>query len=136
MWAEGWIAMRRHDGGKVEVFRITGARTALAEDVRARQRRYVIAMLIRSLAVVLAIVLWDVERYVAVAALALGLLLPYVAVVIANGGRERPQALPETFVVAPWNAGVPLALPADGSAGPAGREASMPAAGEERASSR
>ncbi|MGY6021822.1 DUF3099 domain-containing protein [Streptomyces spinosirectus] len=103
--------MYEQRGGSGQVFRITGARTALAEDVRGRQRRYLIAMTVRTLSVVLAIVLWDVERYVAMAALVLGLLLPYIAVVIANAGRERPPALPATFVVAPRDARPPAALP-------------------------
>jgi hypothetical protein len=101
-----WTVMHRHDGGKAQVFRITGARTALAEDVRGRQRRYVMAMVVRTLAVVLAIVLWD------------------VAVVIANAGREQPPSLPATIVVTPWDAVVPAALPAGTSAGPASRDAS------------
>ncbi|MEU6817639.1 DUF3099 domain-containing protein [Streptomyces sp. NPDC046860] len=84
-----------------EIFRITGARTGLAEDVRGRQRRYVISMAIRTLSVILAASLWNVERYVAIVALVLGALLPYVAVVIANAGRERPPSLPSTFVVMP-----------------------------------
>ncbi|BDH04489.1 MULTISPECIES: DUF3099 domain-containing protein [Streptomyces] len=84
-----------------EVFRITGARTGLAEDVRGRQRRYVISMSVRTLSVILAASLWNVERYVAIVALVLGALLPYVAVVIANAGRERPQSLPSTFVAMP-----------------------------------
>ncbi|RZU28375.1 DUF3099 family protein [Streptomyces sp. BK022] len=84
-----------------EVFRITGARTGLAEDVRGRQRRYVISMSIRTVSVILAASLWNVERYVAIVALVLGAALPYIAVVIANAGRERPQSLPSTFVVTP-----------------------------------
>ncbi|MFF0380932.1 DUF3099 domain-containing protein [Streptomyces sp. NPDC004286] len=84
-----------------EVFRITGARTGLAEDVRGRQRRYVISMSVRTVSVILAASLWNVERYVAIVALVLGALLPYVAVVIANAGRERPQSLPSTFVAMP-----------------------------------
>ncbi|MFD8261249.1 DUF3099 domain-containing protein [Streptomyces griseoluteus] len=84
-----------------EVFRITGARTGLAEDVRGRQRRYVISMSIRTVSVILAVSLWNVERYVAIVALVLGAALPYIAVVIANAGRERPQSLPSTFVVTP-----------------------------------
>ncbi|GGZ91112.1 membrane protein [Streptomyces spiroverticillatus] len=84
-----------------EVVRITGARQGLAEDVRGRQRRYVISMAIRTVAVILAAVLWNVERPVAIVALALGVLLPYVAVVIANGGRENAKPLPSTFVPAP-----------------------------------
>ncbi|OPF84069.1 hypothetical protein VT50_0202425 [Streptomyces antioxidans] len=91
--------MRKH--GDAEVFRITGARQGLADDVRGRQRRYVISMSVRTLAVVLAAVLWNVERHVAVVALVLGAVLPYVAVVIANAGRENATSLPTTFVPTP-----------------------------------
>ncbi len=41
-------------GGKAQVFRITGARQGLEEDVRGRQRRYVISMSIRTVSVILA----------------------------------------------------------------------------------
>ncbi|MFJ6013666.1 DUF3099 domain-containing protein [Streptomyces sp. NPDC092952] len=92
------MVRKRSDG---EVFRITGARQGLADDVRGRQRRYVISMSVRTLSVVLAATLWNVERYVAIVALALGMLLPYVAVVIANAGRETPRSLPSTFIPAP-----------------------------------
>lgn len=91
--------MQKRSGG--EVFRITGARQGLADDVRGRQRRYVISMSVRTLAVILAVVLWDVERPVAVVALVLGILLPYVAVVIANAGRENAPSLPSTYVRPP-----------------------------------
>jgi hypothetical protein len=85
----------------VEVFRITGARQGLADDVRGRQRRYIISMSVRTVSVVLAATLWNVERHIAVVALVLGLLLPYVSVVIANAGRENAPSLPSTFVTAP-----------------------------------
>ncbi|ATL26743.1 DUF3099 domain-containing protein [Streptomyces formicae] len=91
--------MRKRSGA--EVFRITGARQGLAEDVRGRQRRYVISMSIRTLSVVAAATLWNVERHVALVALVLGVLLPYISVVIANAGRESNPALPSTFVPAP-----------------------------------
>ncbi|MER7350152.1 DUF3099 domain-containing protein [Streptomyces aurantiacus] len=84
-----------------EVFRITGARQGLADDVRGRQRRYVISMSVRTVSVIAAAVLWNVERHVALVALVLGILLPYVAVVIANAGRENAPSLPSTFVPAP-----------------------------------
>ncbi len=84
-----------------EVIRITGARQGLTEDVRGRQRRYVISMSVRTVSVVLAAVLWNVERHVAIVALVLGVLLPYVAVVIANAGRENATSLPTTFVPMP-----------------------------------
>jgi hypothetical protein len=46
------------------------------------------------------------------AALALGVLLPYAAVVIANAGRGRPSAPTAMFVIGPWDTAVPSALPA------------------------
>ncbi|MFI2373017.1 DUF3099 domain-containing protein [Streptomyces sp. NPDC018833] len=91
--------MHRHGG--TEVFRITGARQGLADDVRGRQRRYVISMSVRTVAVILAAVLWNVERHVAVVALVLGILLPYISVVIANAGRESAPTPPATFVPTP-----------------------------------
>ncbi|MFJ8196313.1 DUF3099 domain-containing protein [Streptomyces sp. NPDC096152] len=119
---------KQHGGGSVQVFRITGARTGLQEDVRARQRRYVISMSIRTVSVILAVVLWSVERYVAVVALVLGLVLPYIAVVVANAGRERAPSLPSTFVTTPMrtmispprtNDGSAASDPEDGAADPA-----------------
>ncbi|CAL9613532.1 hypothetical protein SUDANB178_05646 [Streptomyces sp. enrichment culture] len=95
------MVMRKQHGGGVQVFRITGARTGLAEDVRGRQRRYVISMSVRTVSVILAASLWNVERYVAIVALVLGAVLPYIAVVVANAGRERPPSLPSTFVTTP-----------------------------------
>ncbi|OIJ66162.1 DUF3099 domain-containing protein [Streptomyces mangrovisoli] len=92
---------KQRGGGGAQVFRITGARTGLAEDVRGRQRRYVISMSIRTVSVVLTAALWNVERPVAIVTLVLGALLPYVAVVVANAGRERPPSLPSTFVSVP-----------------------------------
>ncbi|MFD8801975.1 DUF3099 domain-containing protein [Streptomyces atroolivaceus] len=113
--------MRKQSG--TEVFRITGARQGLADDVRGRQRRYIISMSVRTVSVVLAATLWNVERHVAVVALALGVLLPYVAVVIANAGRENVPSLPSTFVTAPMRPALgaaPAAGPAEPVAEPAG----------------
>ncbi|GAA2429289.1 DUF3099 domain-containing protein [Streptomyces lavendulocolor] len=91
--------MRKH--GSDEVFRITGARQGLADDVRGRQRRYVISMSVRTVAVIAAASLWNVQRQVAIVALVLGAVLPYVAVVIANAGRESAPPQPQSFVPAP-----------------------------------
>ncbi|WP_425835489.1 DUF3099 domain-containing protein [Streptomyces fractus] len=92
---------KRKDNGGAEVFRITGARQGLADDVRGRQRRYIISMSVRTVSVILTAVLWNVERHVAIVTLVLGVLLPYVAVVFANAGRENAPSLPSTFVPAP-----------------------------------
>lgn len=84
----------RHD----DVVRITGARSSLTDDVRGRQRRYVISMLVRTVCVILAVTLWHVNVWLAWIALAGAALLPYIAVVIANGGRENARNLPAPFV--------------------------------------
>ncbi len=88
----------RRGGQSGEVYRITGAPVSLSDDVRGRQRRYVVSMLIRTVAVVLTLVLWNVSRPLAVVALVLGAVLPYVAVVMANAGRENASSLPGTAV--------------------------------------
>ncbi|MFJ6623568.1 DUF3099 domain-containing protein [Kitasatospora sp. NPDC091335] len=102
------------------VFRITGARSSLTEDVRGRQRRYVISMLARTVCVLLAVVLWDVQRVLAFAALAGAVLLPYFAVLIANAGRERAPGLPSTFDI-PLD--TPLMLGPGGTGGRGGAPA-------------
>ncbi|MFR9726921.1 DUF3099 domain-containing protein [Streptomyces sp. MS19] len=96
-----------HKEAGPEVFRITEARQGLTEDVRGRQRRYVISMLVRTAAVIATVVLWDVSRPVAVVTLVLGALLPYVAVVVANAGRENVPSLPSTFVTGASRSALP-----------------------------
>jgi hypothetical protein len=81
---------------RAPVFRITGVRPALSEDVGSRQRRYLISMGIRTVCFLLAIVTSGWLRWVFFVA---ALVLPYFSVVIANGGREPahdvPAALPD-----------------------------------------
>ncbi|SEQ61438.1 Protein of unknown function [Streptomyces sp. yr375] len=103
-------------GGSVEVFRITGARQGLQDDVRGRQRRYIISMSVRTVSVILAATLWNVERHVAIVALVLGVVLPYVSVVIANAGRENVPSLPSTFLTTPVR---PMVAPPGGGSGSA-----------------
>jgi hypothetical protein len=90
----------RKQGGP-EVYRISGARAGLTEDVRGRQRRYIISMSVRTVSVILTVVLWNVERPLAWATLAVGLLLPYVAVVYANAGRENAPVTPAAYIPPP-----------------------------------
>ncbi|WP_069811987.1 DUF3099 domain-containing protein [Streptomyces sp. TP-A0874] len=106
---------------RTEIFRITGARRGLAEDVRARQRRYTISMLVRTASVLGAAALWDVERHLAVVALLLGVVLPYVAVVIANAGRENATSLPSTHIP-PVRGALPAAGDASAAPGPEAAE--------------
>jgi hypothetical protein len=125
--------MRKQSGA--QVFRITGARQGLEEDVRGRQRRYVISMSVRTLSVIAAAVLWNVERHVAFVALVLGILLPYVSVVIANAGRENTPSLPSTFVPAPSRPMLAPPVAGSGSAEPVPEAGAGPAPGEPSAPS-
>ena len=70
-----------------EAVRITTAATSPQADISARQRRYVISMAIRTVCFIAAIVVgpgW--LRWVLVAA---AVLLPYVAVVMANATSSK-----------------------------------------------
>ena len=79
--------MARDQHGDRDAVRITTASASRNEEIAGRQRRYVISMTIRTMCFVAAIVVgpgWP--RWVLVAA---ALLLPYVAVVMANATHSR-----------------------------------------------
>ncbi|MEU8804405.1 DUF3099 domain-containing protein [Spirillospora sp. NPDC048819] len=73
-----------------EVYTVTDAPRPMSEDIEYRQRRYLVSMGVRTVCFVGAILAavagapaWAVLILVAGA-----LLLPYIAVIFANGGRE------------------------------------------------
>lgn len=80
-------------GPQPEVHRVTSARAGVREDVGSRTRRYLISMGIRTVCFVLAVVADGWLRWVLVF---LAIVLPYLSVVFANGGRERAVDLPQT----------------------------------------
>ena len=92
--------------------RITDAPVPLAEDLSRRTRRYLVQMSIRVVSFVGAVLVDHWTRWLLLAG---AVVLPYVAVVLANGGRERGETEPEAFVR-------PAQLPAapDSPGGPAG----------------
>jgi hypothetical protein len=72
--------------GKRGAYLVTNARRPMSEDIRYRQRRYLIMMGIRVVGLVLAVFLFHgVARFIAAA---VAIVMPYFAVVFANGGRE------------------------------------------------
>jgi Flp pilus assembly protein TadB len=83
-----------------QVYRISGAPRSLSDDVDGRTRRYLISMGLRTLCFVGAVVLWVVLNQVVLAwiLLAGAVLLPYLAVVVANAGRERRVTPPTTVL--------------------------------------
>lgn len=76
---------RKSNSENNESFSITSAPKSLKSDLAGRQRRYLISMIIRTLCFLLTVVLPSPYRWFALAG---AMFLPYIAVVIANAGRE------------------------------------------------
>ena len=68
-----------------EVFDINSAPQGLSTDQSARQRRYFVSMMIRTACFILTVVLPSPYRWFALLG---AVTLPYIAVVVANAGRE------------------------------------------------
>jgi hypothetical protein len=68
-----------------DVYDITSAQKSLSSDQPGRQRRYFISMMVRTACFILAVVLPSPFRWIALAG---AVFLPYIAVVVANAGRE------------------------------------------------
>ncbi|MER7929754.1 DUF3099 domain-containing protein [Streptomyces sp. NPDC096057] len=79
---------------------ITRARTGLTRDVRGRQRRYLVAMVVRTVCVVLMAATWNRWPALAACALAGAVVIPYVAVVLAQA-HWRQQRGPRHAVAPP-----------------------------------
>jgi hypothetical protein len=78
-----------------EPFRITSATRGHSDDIGARQRRYVISMSIRTICFLLAVV--SMGHWFSWVFLAASFVLPYIAVVVANGGAAPDPGGPEPF---------------------------------------
>jgi Protein of unknown function (DUF3099) len=70
---------------KVITQSITSAQSSLSLDQSARQRRYFISMMIRTVCFILTVVLPSPYRWIALTG---AVTLPYIAVIAANAGRE------------------------------------------------
>ena len=68
-----------------DVYDITSAQKSLSTDQPARQRRYFISMMVRTACFFLTVILPSPFRWFALAG---AVFLPYIAVVVANAGRE------------------------------------------------
>jgi Protein of unknown function (DUF3099) len=77
------------------VYSVTGVRRGTSDDLAQRQRRYLISMSIRTVSFVLAVVTHGPIRWVFVAA---ALILPYIAVVMANAVGTRSEEAPTPYV--------------------------------------
>jgi hypothetical protein len=90
--------------GDPPVYTITGAQRALSQEQTGRTRRYLISMGIRTFCVIAAIVVPGWPRWVLIAG---AITLPYLAVVMANAGRENDEP-GELGVAAPVRRELPI----------------------------
>lgn len=102
MWREGSVdevsprpRRQRASRSSAPTYRITSARRSVIDDVDHRTRRYLWSMGIRTACFLLAVATDGVLRWVLIAA---AIVLPYLSVVFANGGRENVQPMPATAV--------------------------------------
>lgn len=70
------------------VYNVTVAQRPLSQEQTGRTRKYLISMLIRTLCVIGAIFIPGWPRWVLIAG---AIVLPYLAVVVANAGRESDE---------------------------------------------
>ena len=87
---------RDKSGQQDVVYGITDAPKPLSQDIRSRESKYLMAMGIRVAAFLLIVILpigWPWKLGLA----AMALVLPYIAVVYANGGREPAPGADSPF---------------------------------------
>ena len=87
-----------------EPVRITSATRSHSDDIGARQRRYVISMTIRTACFLLAVL--SMGHWFMWVFLAASFFLPYIAVVIANGGASPDPGGPDAFGPDPGTRGI------------------------------
>jgi hypothetical protein len=78
-----------HDARGQQVHLVTQARRPMSEDISYRQHRYLIMMGIRVVCFAIAIILFvEHLRWLVLIPAVGAIVIPYIAVVFANGGRE------------------------------------------------
>ncbi len=95
------------------MYAITSVQRALSEDVDGRLRRYAFSMIVRTVCVIIAILAPAPWNWVSLAG---AVVIPIVAVLVANAGRELPAA--GGSEVDPW--GLPAGPSGGAGPGPAG----------------
>jgi hypothetical protein len=79
-----------------DVHRITDAKRSHSDDQHARIVKYSVSMAIRAVCLVLALVVTGPFRWVFITG---AIVLPYVAVVIANAGHEQAPRAPDAWTM-------------------------------------
>jgi hypothetical protein len=117
-------------GSQEPVYSVTGVRRGTSDDLAQRQRRYLISMSIRTLCFVLAVVTHGPIRWIFVAA---AVVLPYIAVVMANAVGSSTVEAPTPYVPrqaalsSAQRSAIPYEPPDPAAHPPAGPSAGQPA---------
>lgn len=96
--------MRKRDRRTEAVYSVSGVQTSLTDDIKVRTRKYAISMAVRTACVLGAIVTEGPVRWTLFVG---ALILPYIAVVVANGGRETTRRDAPPPVVLPLRTQLP-----------------------------
>lgn len=116
----GEVARRGHDGtvedksdDGEQVYLVTSARPGHSQEMAGRSRRYLISMAVRVVCLVLAI--FVLSGWLRVVGIAAALVLPWIAVVMANAGpagdRDQPTFVSADRVAIDGPATTPIAPP-------------------------
>jgi hypothetical protein len=89
--------------GRVHV--VTGVGRSRYDDIAARQRHYLYAMTVRTIALILAF--FVVHGWLRVIAIGLGLILPWISVTAANAGPEPQVGDQPEYVTPDLSRGIP-----------------------------
>ncbi|ONH36742.1 DUF3099 domain-containing protein [Protofrankia sp. BMG5.30] len=81
---------------KSDAVLITRAVLSRPEEIRRRQRRYVISMMFRTVCLVLAVV--ALHGWLRFGAIVIAVVMPWLAVVVANGGPPLKREHPSLYV--------------------------------------
>ncbi len=77
------------DGDEDRVYGITTAETSHTQEITRRQKQYILTMLVRVVSIIVVVVVPGISWPVKIGLCLVATIIPYVAVVRANGGPSR-----------------------------------------------
>jgi Protein of unknown function (DUF3099) len=89
-----------HHGGQEPVYGITTAEQSHTDEITRRQKQYILTMLIRVVSIVVVVAVPGISWPIKILLILLATVIPYIAVVRANGG-PAPEKDPTNLLLAP-----------------------------------
>ena len=91
---------QHRSSGDEQVYGITTAETSHTEDITRRQKQYIVTMLIRVVSIVVVVFVPGISWPVKIGLCLAATIIPYVAVIRANGG-PTPERDPTNLMIGP-----------------------------------